>query len=419
MLLREIIIIDGGNMRNGLSKKKSFVLLIAVLVLFIILNNLQLINIFKITDNFYVSYDEIAEVNENKIFGQMVDVKLQENEVKTGQEKSNEAEVVFKLFGFIPVKKVKVKLLPEEEVYVGGVPVGLTMQTEGAVVVSDTIVDAQTATVTKNKFFKNGDLIKEINGVKIENLDDIDVALQNCKERVNVKYQRNNNDKSIDVELIKDKSGNNKLGLWVRDDVSGVGTLTFVKKENGQFGALGHAVTNNQNENILPVIEGELYSCNLVNIEKGEKNNPGELRCVFVQKNKQGKIIKNTKVGIYGVLDENENLVDQNRLAKLGGRLSVKPGKAKIISSVSGIIEEYDIEIVKANFQSKCDDKSFVIKVVDKRLLQLTGGIVQGMSGSPIMQNGKIVGAVTHVFVSDPTKGYGVYSDWMLEQLAS
>ena len=137
-----------------------------------------------------------------------------------------------------------------------------------------------------------------------------------------------------------------------------------------------------------------------------------------MQKNKQGIITKNTKVGIYGILNVDETLVDQNRHARLGGRLSVKPGKAKIISSVSGISEEYDIEIIKTNFQSKCDDKSLVIKVTDKRLLELTGGIVQGMSGSPIMQNGKVVGAVTHVFVSDPTKGYGVYSDWMLEQMS-
>ncbi len=405
-------------MKNGLSKRKSFALLIILLCIFIVLNNLQMLKLFQISDDFYVSYEEIDKVNEDRMFGHMVDLTLKEDEVKTGQEKSNEAEVIFKLFGIIPVKKVKVKLLPEEEVYVGGMPIGLTLQTDGAVVVSDTIVDAETASVTKNKFFKNGDLIKEINGIRIESLDDIDLALDSEKDKVNIKFQRNDEEKNIAVELIKDKNGKYKLGLWVRDDVSGVGTLTFVKKDGGQFGALGHAVTNNQNDSVLPMIEGELYSCNLVNIEKGEKNKPGELRCVFVQKNKQGKITKNTKVGIYGVLNEDETIVDQNRHAKLGGRLSVKPGKAKVISSVSGIMEEYDIEIIKANFQSKCDDKSLVIKVTDKRLLELTGGIVQGMSGSPIMQNGKVVGAVTHVFVSDPTKGYGVYSDWMLEQLS-
>ncbi len=411
-------LIEGARMKVGLNKRKSFVLLLVLLLLFAVINNLQMINLFKISDDFYVSYEEINSVNEDKMFGNIVNLSLQEDEVKTGQEKSNEAEIVFKLFGFIPVKKVKVKLLPEEEVYVGGMPVGLTLQTEGAVVVSDTIVDSETASVTKNKFFKNGDLIKEINGKKIESLNDIDIALQDNKDKVNVLFQRNNDEKSIDIELIKDKNGNNKLGLWVRDDVSGVGTLTFVKKDSGEFGALGHAVTNNQNENVLPMVEGELFSCSLVNIEKGEKNKPGELRCVFVQKNKQGIITKNTKVGIYGILNVDETLVDQNRHARLGGRLSVKPGKAKIISSVSGISEEYDIEIIKTNFQSKCDDKSLVIKVTDKRLLELTGGIVQGMSGSPIMQNGKVVGAVTHVFVSDPTKGYGVYSDWMLEQMS-
>ena len=138
---------------------------------------------------------------------------------------------------------------------------------------------------------------------------------------------------------------------------------------------------------------------------------------VFVKKDINGTVSLNTKYGIFGKLNENENLVDKNLKLQLGGRLSVKPGKAKIISSVSGIREEYDIEIIKANYQSVSDDKSIFFRVKDERLINLTGGIVQGMSGSPIIQNDKIIGAVTHVFLSDPTKGYGVYTDWMIEQM--
>ena len=128
----------------------------------------------------------------------------------------------------------------------------------------------------------------------------------------------------------------------------------------------------------------------------------------------KGELEKNTKFGVFGQLKDGENLIDENLSSKIGGRLSVNPGKAYIVSSISGIREEYEIEIIKASYQSKADDKSIVFRVKDKRLIELAGGIVQGMSGSPILQNGKLVGAVTHVFTSDPTKGYGIYSDWMV-----
>ncbi len=400
-----------------MNKKKNIFIILLFCIAYILVSNIAITSMIKLPSNFYVNYEEVENANKENRFGQFVNISLEEGEIKTGDEKSTEGEVVFKLFGFIPVKKVKVKLLPEEEVYVGGNPIGLSLQTEGALVVSDTTIDASMSKINKNKILKSGDIITKINNQEIKQLEDIDKALHESSDgKVNIKYRRNNSEKSSEVDLIKDKDGNYKLGLWVRDDISGVGTLTFVKKNTLEYGALGHAVTNGKSDDIVPMTEGEIYSCSLVNIERGEKNNPGELRCVFVQSNKKGDVTKNTKVGIYGKLDKLDGIVDQNRTAMLGGRLSVKPGKAKIVSSVSGIAEEYDIEIIKANFQSKCDDKSLVIKVTDKKLLELTGGIVQGMSGSPILQNGKVVGAVTHVFVSDPTKGYGVYSDWMLEQ---
>ena len=200
----------------------------------------------------------------------------------------------------------------------------------------------------------------------------------------------------------------------MRDDVSGIGTLTYVNKQTNAFAALGHAITDNDND--VDVAGGSVYNCKLLGIDKGEKNNPGQLRCMFLQSDEvKGEIYKNTKYGVYGRIDNLEGLVDPNLTLKLGGRLSVKPGKAYIVSSVSGIREEYEIEIIKASYQAKANDKSLVFRVKDRRLLELTGGIVQGMSGSPIVQNGKLIGAVTHVFMADPTKGYGVYSDWMVE----
>ena len=213
--------------------------------------------------------------------------------------------------------------------------------------------------------------------------------------------------------VIDKTTGKYKLGLWVKDDVSGIGTLTYVNKETQKFGALGHAIT--ESENSIPVGEGNVYLCKLVGIDKGETNDPGQLRCMFSKNDKiKGELEKNTRFGVFGKLTDGENLIDENLLSKIGGRLSVSPGKATIVSSISGIREEYEIEIIKASYQSKADDKSIVFRVKDKRLIELTGGIVQGMSGSPILQNDKLVGAVTHVFTADPTKGYGIYSDWMV-----
>lgn len=402
--------------------KKQLFLFVVIIFSFTltVISNISINKIFSLPNEFYVSYEEIANLNKNKEFGKLVDIVLEHEEVTTGQNKINEGEIVFKLFGIIPIKKSNVKLLPEEDVFVGGTPIGLSMQVDGAVVVSNSIVMPKDSKVIKNQNIKNGDIIKEINNIPIHSADDIVSTLNLINsDKVNIKYQNNNQDIEKEVPLIKDSEGYYKIGLWVKDYFSGVGTLTFVKskEEAYQFGALGHPITNGQNENIIPVSEGGIYTCSLVDIAKGQKNNPGELRCAFIEKNKKGYFNKNTNVGIFGNIEKTDELIDQNRTAKLGGRLSVKPGNAKIVSKVSGILEEFDIEIIKASYQTSSADKSIIFRVKDKRLIDLTGGIVQGMSGSPIIQDGKIVGAVTHVFVSDPTKGFGVYSDWMLEQL--
>ncbi len=400
--------------------KKSILFLYCFLMIStIFLHNVKLLDILTIPEGFYSNYSEIYEANNNKYFGDFVNMNIETNKVATDDKEPSEGYVIFKLFGFIPIRKVKVKILPSQEVYVGGNPIGMKVKSKGVVIVSDSIIDLESSTIEKNKILKNGDIILRINGQDINSMEDIDKVLDYAENgRVVVDFKRDNKEQTKEITLLKNDENKYKLGVWVRDDFSGVGTLTFVRKDNFEFAALGHPVTNDKSENIIDISDGQLYNCSLVGINKGYKNDPGELKCVFVQKNQEGNIIKNTKFGIYGYLNNTKNLIDTNLTANLGGRLSVKPGKAKLISSVSGIREEYDIEIIKANYQSKSNDKSIIFRVKDKRLLELTGGIVQGMSGSPIMQNGKLIGAVTHVFLSDPTKGYAVYSDWMLEQMS-
>lgn len=383
-----------------------FSLLFLTFLCLSVLAPVQLLNQFE--GGFLADYDDVDVVNENKTFGPLIKTELKAKDQQVGGQKNKQGEIVFKLFGFIPIKKVDVVLASDDDYYVGGVPVGLAINTGGAIVIGD----------ENDSVLKEGDIITQINGVEVKNLNQISEVLQNCGEEVEIVYLRKNRPIKALLKTHKDdETGRLKLGLWVKDDVTGVGTLTFVNKNTHKYGALGHPIVEANSGNTVPVSTGSLYECNLIGINKGKKNDPGELKCVFVSNSKsKGDIESNTKFGISGYLKDTKGLVDENLTAKLGGRLGVKLGKAKIVSSISGIREEYDIEIIKANYQKNANDKSLVFRVKDKRLLELTGGIVQGMSGSPIMQDGKIVGAVTHVFLNDPTKGYGVYSDWMVAE---
>ena len=374
--------------------------------LVVVLIVMPIIDIYSIEENFLVSFEDMETANSNGTFGAYISGELEQKEQSTGLEQTKTGEVVFKLFGFIPIRKVSVIMANDDDYYIGGIPIGLSIYTNGAIVIDD----------NGNDGIKEGDIITQIDGIDFNEIEDMESVLKN-NEEVEVTYLRKN--KEIKTLLkVKNENKKHKLGLTVKDNVTGVGTLTFVNTRTGEYGALGHAIMEEAGGNIVPVSDGKVYACNLIGITKGEKNNPGQLRCVFVQNSKtKGTIETNNKFGIKGVMTNTSGLVDENLTAKIGGRFSVTPGKATIVSDISGIKEEYEIEIIKANYQKKANDKSLVFRVKDKRLLNLTGGIVQGMSGSPIMQNGKIVGAVTHVFLSDATKGYGVYTDWMTQDL--
>ena len=374
--------------------------------LVVVLIVMPIIDIYSIEENFLVSFEDMETANSNGTFGAYISGELEQKEQSTGLEQTKTGEVVFKLFGFIPIRKVSVIMANDDDYYIGGIPIGLSIYTNGAIVIDD----------NGNDGIKEGDIITQIDGIDFNEIEDMESVLKD-NEEVEVTYLRKN--KEIKTLLkVKNENKKHKLGLTVKDNVTGVGTLTFVNTRTGEYGALGHAIMEEAGGNIVPVSDGKVYACNLIGITKGEKNNPGQLRCVFVQNSKtKGTIETNNKFGIKGVMTNTSGLVDENLTAKIGGRFSVTPGKATIVSDISGIKEEYEIEIIKANYQKKANDKSLVFRVKDKRLLNLTGGIVQGMSGSPIMQNGKIVGAVTHVFLSDATKGYGVYTDWMTQDL--
>lgn len=385
-------------MKKGILAIVCFV--IAFSLMFSIVSPIQ--EILQLENGILADYEDVETLNKTGRLGSFIKAQMEEHQNIVGGAKVKQNQVVFKLFGFLPIKKVSVEI-DDDLYYVGGVPIGLSINTDGAIVVSG-----------EDGLFKEGDIITKINGEKIDGLEQIQDLLKEKNEEAEVEFMRKNKKLKSIVKTKRGEDGKLRLGLWVKDDIAGIGTLTFVNKKTNRYAALGHAIVESNGGSIIPVSDGKIYDCDLIGITKGKKNNPGELKCVFMPTSKfKGTIESNTKFGINGVMVDGSDLVDENLTAKLGGRLGVKMGKAKIVSSISGIREEYDIEIIKANYQKNASDKSLVFRVKDKRLLEMTGGIVQGMSGSPIVQDGKIIGAVTHVFLNDPTKGYGVYSDWM------
>lgn len=306
-------------------------------------------------------------------------------------------------------------------VYPGGFPLGFTMECQGVIVVSigDVLTERGLINPMKNKNIKVGDIVYSINGEVVSSASQMQILL-NKDDNMFVELEIHRGAEIIKerVEKVKELSTKMyRLGLWIRDNAAGVGTLTYIREDNFRFGALGHPVCDIDTGRTMPVSGGNIYKCNIVGFNKGVRGNPGELRGLFLKTGlRVGVLDNNNNFGVYGKI--NSEYVDSMNVKpiQVGFRDSVKTGKATILSTIEGgKPEEYDIEIIKLNYQNSSDKKSMVIRITDERLLNSTGGIVQGMSGSPIIQSGKLVGAVTHVFVSDPSKGFGVYIDWMID----
>lgn len=297
-------------------------------------------------------------------------------------------------------------------VYLGGNPLGFTIKCSGVIVVAISNESAYE--------LKAGDILTEIEGISVNSLDEITMLINTSTfagQTLSVNFLRDGKEMQTTIKPIYDeKLKLFKLGLWIRDNSAGVGTLTYIRKDNLRFGALGHPVCDIDTGSVFPISTGNIYKCNIVGYKTGVKGNPGELRGLFLRNGSVlGKLEKNNKFGVYGTVNKKCLNVFDGDEVEVAGRNEVKSGKAQIRCTIDGTEPKfYDIEIVKTYFQATESNKSMFIRVTDKELLSTTGGIVQGMSGSPIIQNGKLVGAITHVFVSDPTKGYGIYADWMI-----
>ncbi len=329
-----------------------------------------------------------------------------------------------KLFGLIPIRTMKVEILQNKKVVPCGNTVGVKLRVNGILVIGISDVetfDGRKIIPAKDIGIKTGDLIIEVNNKKINKIDELIKEVENSKgNSINLKYKRG---EFIDgAEIIPVKSADDKkyhLGLWVRDSTAGIGTLTFYDPETEGFGALGHGITDIDTGALMPVENGEILKSSILGIRKGVQGKPGELKGVFLDDQKViGSIKKNCSGGIYGELNDQAGSILPDKPYPIALRSQVKVGPAKILSNINGNdIREYSIEIQKVSKQSLNGPKGMIIKITDPYLLQETGGIVQGMSGSPIIQNGKLIGAVTHVLVNDPTRGYGIFIEWMLKNM--
>lgn len=345
------------------------------------------------------------------------DQKIQLNKTFVFQKcNSGQYEMKTSLFGTIPLKKIKVKVVDGQKIIPSGQVAGIYVETDGLLVIDTDGFTGENGTdhlPSKNKLYK-GDYIKKIDGNNIVSKKQfIEKINQSNGNPVTLTVSRKSKTMQIKVKPEFSKTDHMyKIGVWIRDNTQGIGTITYVKKDS--FGGLGHGIYDMDTGTLLKIKGGFLLSPQIYSIKKGKSGTPGEIvgSIEYKEENIIGSIKKNTERGIYGTISDTGN-----KAYEIGYRQDVKKGKAYILSDLTGSMKQYEISINKVVPSDTDILKSMEIEVTDKRLLNLTNGIIQGMSGSPIIQDGKLIGAVTHVFVNDPTKGYAILMETMLYEM--
>ena len=331
-------------------------------------------------------------------------------------EKENKKTISYdvNLFGKIKVKEINVDILNEIKVIPVGKLIGLKLYTSGVLIVGMSEIKSN-----ENIDIKEGDIIYAVNDIEVDTIKELKKIINESNgNELKIKTSRNGNIITSKILPIK-KDNEYQIGLWVKDAATGVGTITFYEKNSNRFAALGHGIVDSDTGNLIKIENGKLITTEIISIKKGEKESPGEIRGTIVNQEEIGEVEKNTMFGIYG------NITYLNRLNinlkneyKVATRDEIKEGNAKILCCVeNNKIEEFEIEIKKKYVNNNENNKSMLIEIKDKSLIEKTGGIIKGISGAPIIQDGKFIGAVTHVFVSDATMGYGIFGDLMIKEM--
>ena len=376
------------------------------------------------TQSFYLGVPatgEIVSVSESgtsNIPRGAVDIDLSRTvTLKTSENAIYEMRV--KLFGIVPFKQVDIQVIDDQELIPVGKPIGIYVKTDGVLVVGTGEFKREDGTdCSPGKYIlKSGDYIHKINGIAVTDKDDfIEYVKQSNGEEVVLSVERDGEMLELSVKPQKDTAGDYKIGVWVRDNAQGVGTMTYIDSE-GNFGALGHGITDVDTSTLMLMEDGTLYETDIVDIKKGTTGEPGEMTGMIVYSDDRilGNITSNSSKGIFGVCNERALGMSYNEALPIGLKQEIELGAAQILCTVDGSAEFYDVEITALHMDRDNINRGIELKVTDPDLLEITGGIVQGMSGSPLIQNGKFIGAVTHVLVQDSTRGYGIFIENMLQ----
>ena len=355
----------------------------------------------------------VLYINQQPLSKDVIDIDLL-NPFSVSSESLGKCEVLLKLFGIIPIKEISVEVVEEMQVIPGGDIIGLQIETDGILVLGTGEVTLKNGTIAEpaKGLLKSGDYIVGINGntgiTREKFLDSIGV------EPMKLMVNRNGQLMQVEIQPVQDYSGKYKLGAWIRTDAQGIGTITYITN-NGKFGALGHGITDVDTGLLMQIDSGKLFDAEVLSVVKGKSGTPGELIGIIRQSgiSQIGEIDENCSKGIYGQVKL--GMIDNSKAIPIALKQEIKLGPATIYCQVDSEVREYEIEIERIELGRTNDNKGLVIKITDEALLKKTGGIVQGMSGSPVIQDGKLVGAVTHVLVNDPTRGYGIFIENMLD----
>lgn len=322
-----------------------------------------------------------------------------------------------KLFNFIPVKTVDVMVSPEYSVIPSGAPVGIKLYSDGLLIINVadvTSADGARSSPAEEAGLCPGDRIISANGRTLTVLEELSAIVNSADGELVLRVMHGDSIGEHRLTPALSADGTKKIGIWVRDSTAGVGTLTFVDPASSSFAALGHAITDIDTGDIILPKSGSITDCRITSATKGKSGTPGELSGIF-EEHTLGNILLNSQLGIYGKLSDDS--LCRNSPMPVATRFQVRNGAAYIMADVDGGgVKKYNIEIEEVSKSDTVDNKGLIIQITDPTLLEKTGGIVQGMSGSPIIQNGMLVGAVTHVFVNDPTRGYGIFAENMLNE---
>ena len=316
-------------------------------------------------------------------------------------------------------KQVSVQTLQRPRVIPGGIPVGIYLETDGVYVVGTAVVETEEGLAREpaGSIVQSGDYILAVNGCQINTKEELIRCVQEIQDEIMIlKLKRGDETLRVRLQAVETEEGAYKLGIWVKDDVQGIGTLTYVTRQ-GAFGALGHGITDTDTGKLLTVSGGMLYDTSILKIVRGQRGTPGELSgmITYSDNHAEGVIRENTSRGIFGQAEGRLLRMLGTETVEVAFKQEVRTGRAVLRSSVSGELKDYEIQIQELRMNESDVNKGMIFYVTDPELLALTGGVIQGMSGSPILQNGRLIGAVTHVFVNDPAKGYGIFAENMIE----